>query len=343
MRYGGPYPGIPGAERIGVLLVNLGTPDSPQVADVRRYLAEFLADPRVVEMARLPWWLILHGVILRTRPRRSAAAYAKVWGEQGSPLLAIGRRQAIAMQEALAATLGGQVQVELAMRYGNPSLADALERLRQGGAGRVVVLPLYPQYAAATTASTFDGVSRVLRGWRWLPELHFITRYHDHPAYLDALAQSVRDHWAAHGEPERLLLSFHGIPKAYADGGDPYPQQCEATAQALMGRLGLPPERWLLSYQSRLGRAEWLRPYTDQTLEAWGKAGVGRVDVVCPGFAADCLETLEEIAQENRHLFQQAGGGEYHYIPALNDRPDHIAALAGLVLGRIGALPAVPR
>jgi len=336
MRFGGPFPGDATPERIGVLLVNLGTPDAPTTAAVRRYLAEFLADPRVVEMARLPWWLILHGIILRTRPRRSAAAYRKVWTEQGSPLLAVGRRQAAALQQALAARLGDRVQVELAMRYGNPSLADGLERLRQGGAGRVVVLPLYPQYSATTTGSTFDGLSQVLTRWRWLPELDFVTRYHHRPAYLDALAQSVRDHWSAHGEPERLLLSFHGIPKDYADQGDPYPRQCEATAQALAERLGLSAGRWQLSYQSRLGRAEWLRPYTDQTLEAWGRAGVKRVDVVCPGFAADCLETLEEIAQENRHLFQQTGGGEYHYIPALNDRPDHIAALAELVLGRLG-------
>jgi protoporphyrin/coproporphyrin ferrochelatase len=342
MRYGGPFPGAHQPERLGVLLVNLGTPDAPRTPEVRRYLAEFLADPRVVEMARLPWWLILHGIILRTRPRRSAAAYRKVWDDQGSPLLAIGRRQADALRQNLAAALGDRVRVELAMRYGNPSLAAGLERLRQAGIGRLVVLPLYPQYAGATTASTFDGLSEVLRRWRWLPELHFITHYHLRPAYLDALAQSVRDHWAAQGEPERLLLSFHGIPKAYADQGDPYPLQCAATASALAERLGLPTDRWQLSYQSRLGRAEWLRPYTDQTLEAWGKAGVGRVDVLCPGFAADCLETLEEIAQENRHLFQQAGGGEYHYIPALNDRPDHIAALAELVLERLGGAPPSP-
>jgi protoporphyrin/coproporphyrin ferrochelatase len=318
-------------EALGVLLMNLGTPDAPTIPAVRRYLAEFLSDPRVVELPRALWWMILNGVILQLRPARSAKAYQSVWTEDGSPLLYFAKRQAAALQERLSAAMPGPVRVELAMRYGNPSVPDALARLSAAGARRLLVLPLYPQYSATTTASTFDAVAKELMTWRWVPELRFVTQYHDHPAYIAALAQSVRDHWAEHGEPERLLLSFHGIPKDYFLQGDPYHCHCHKTGRLLAEALKLPRERWELSFQSRVGNKEWLRPYTDELLKEWGAAGVGKVHVMCPGFSADCLETLEEIAEENRHYFTAAGGGEYQYIAALNDRPDHMDMLAKLV------------
>lgn len=326
-------------EALGVLLMNLGTPDAPTIPAVRRYLAEFLSDPRVVELPRVLWWMILNGVILQLRPARSAKAYQSVWTEDGSPLLHFAKRQAAALQERLDRVLPGPVRVELAMRYGNPSVADALARLSAAGARRLLVLPLYPQYSATTTASTFDAVAKELMTWRWVPELRFVTQYHDAPAYVAALAQSVRDHWAEHGEPERLLMSFHGIPRDYFLQGDPYHCQCHKTGRLLAEALGLPRERWELSFQSRVGNKEWLRPYTDELLKEWGAAGVGKVHVMCPGFSADCLETLEEIAVENRHYFTGAGGGEYQYIPALNDRPDHMDMLTGLVVRHSAGWP----
>ncbi len=325
-----PYPAEE-SDTLGVLLINLGTPDAPTPSALRRYLAQFLGDPRVVEMARLPWWLILHGIILRTRPKRSAKLYAKVWSGEGSPLYAISKRQRIALEAELHRRLGGPVKVALGMRYGHPSIASALEELAAAGCTSVTALPLYPQYSATTTASSFDALFEALKTWRRIPQLTTVADYHDHPDYLDALAASVRDHWTKHGRGERLLLSFHGIPLRYHENGDPYPHQCRATAEGVAERLGLAEGEWALAYQSRFGREEWLRPYTDETLTQWGREGLGRVDVLCPGFAADCLETLEEIAGENRELFVEAGGGAYHYIPALNNRPDHIAALADLI------------
>lgn len=316
---------------LGVLLVNLGTPDSPSVADVRRYLAEFLADPRVVETPRLIWWFILNGIILRTRPKHSAEAYAQVWTEEGSPLMSISRRQASALQKALEEHLQEPVTVALAMRYGNPSIAAGLEKLQQENAQRVLVLPLYPQYSATTTASIFDAVSRELQTWRRIPELRFINHYQDDRGYIKALATSIQNFWEAHGKPDRLLMSFHGIPKEYAEGGDPYPRECHTTSRLLATELGLNETDWAISFQSRLGRKEWIKPYTDETLKAWGREGVSKVHVICPGFATDCLETLEEIAVENRGYFLDAGGQEYDYIPALNDSPAHITALADLV------------
>ncbi len=318
-------------ETLGVLLLNLGTPDSPSVPDVRRYLAEFLSDPRVVETPRLLWWLILHGIILRTRPKRSAEAYASVWTDDGSPLLKISLHQAKGLQAALDSLAGGRFKVVLAMRYGNPSVAAGLDALRRANAQRVLVLPLYPQYSATTTASTFDAISLELQRWRWLPELRFINHYHDDPGYIGALTESVRRFWLEHGEPHRLLMSFHGIPQDYADGGDPYPKECHTTARLLAAALGLSEDRWAISFQSRLGRQEWIKPYTDETLKSWGREGVKRVHVICPGFSADCLETIEEIAVENRDYFLGAGGEDYAYIPALNEEPDHIHALAKLV------------
>jgi ferrochelatase len=320
------------APSTGVLLVNLGTPDAPTPEAVRRFLAEFLWDPRVVEMARPLWWLILHGVILRLRPSRVAKAYQTVWTEDGSPLLSIAKKQAHAVREQLSGQAGCSLEVALAMRYGNPSIEQALDELRGKGMQRLLVLPLYPQYSATTTASIFDEVFRVLSGWRWVPELRLIQHYHDHPAYIDALAASVTEHWNRHGRPDRLLMSFHGIPRRYFNAGDPYFCECQKTGRLLAERLELQESEWQLTFQSRFGREEWLRPYTDHTLKDWGKRGVARVDVVCPGFSADCLETLEEIAEQNRELFLHAGGKEFRYISALNERLDHARALSRLLV-----------
>ena len=318
-------------ESLGVLLVNLGTPEAPTRKAVRRYLQEFLWDPRVVEMARPAWWLVLNLIILNTRPRRSAEAYAKVWTDEGSPLLAVSRKQQQGLQAALDDRLGYPVKTVLAMRYGNPSIAAGLEALREAGARRVLVLPLYPQYSATTTASIFDAVTTELQRWRWLPELRFVNHYHDDPAYIEALAASVRRFQAEHGMPDKLLLSYHGIPREYFLAGDPYFCECQKTGRLLAEALELPAERWQLTFQSRLGPKAWLKPYTDKTLESLGKAGTKSVQVICPGFSADCLETLEEIAMENRDTFLGAGGSEYRYIPCLNDSAEHIDMLAGLV------------
>ncbi len=318
-------------ECLGVLLVNLGTPDSPRPADVRRYLREFLWDPRVVELPRPLWWLVLNLVILTTRPRRTAAAYAKIWTEAGSPLLDVSRQQQRALQARLEEDADAPVKVALAMRYGNPSVDAGLGELRAAGARRVLVLPLYPQYSATTTASTFDAVSARLRQRRWIPELRFVNHYHDDPRYIAALAASVRDHWARHGEPEVLLMSFHGIPKDYFLAGDPYHCECLKTARLLATALELPESRWRLSFQSRMGPREWLQPYTDTMVRDLAAEGVKRLHVICPGFSADCLETLEEVALEYRDAFLAAGGELYDYIPCLNAQPAHIELLAGLV------------
>ncbi|MFO1352514.1 MAG: ferrochelatase [Gammaproteobacteria bacterium] len=323
----------------GILLTNLGTPDQPTAPALRRYLAEFLWDPRVVELPRPLWWLILHGVILRVRPPRSAQKYQAIWSADGSPLLAITRRQAEALAAGLNATTRGPIEVEVGMRYGNPSLASALERLRAAGVRRLLVLPLYPQYSAATTASTFDALAAALRDWRWLPELRMVTHYHDYPPYLAALAEHIESAWREQPPGQRLLFSFHGLPKRNLLIGDPYHCECLKTARLVAERLALPAERWAVAFQSRFGKAEWLKPYTSEQLEQWAKAGVGSVDVVCPGFAADCLETLEEIAIENRQLFLAAGGKEFRYIPALNDTPRHIAALADLIGSHVQGWP----
>jgi ferrochelatase len=316
----------------GILLTNLGTPDAPTVPALRRYLAEFLFDPRVIERPRLLWWLVLHGVILRVRPRRAAHAYNKVWTDQGSPLMAISRHQEAALQQRLDARLQPPVKVALAMRYGNPSIQTGLEVLKAANVRRLLVLPLYPQYSATTTASTLDAVADVLRTWRLVPELRVVNGYFDENGYIDALAGSIRRHWQEHGQGERLLFSFHGLPKSYADAGDPYPEQCRRTAELVAQALQLPAERWHLAFQSRFGPQEWLQPYTDHTLKEWGTSGVKRIEVISPGFSADCLETLEEIAITNRELFQEAGGEDYHYIPALNDSAEHMDFLADLVV-----------
>ncbi len=328
----------------GILITNLGTPDAPTAAALRRYLGEFLWDPRVVEQPRWLWWLVLHGVILNIRPAKSAASYRKVWREDGSPLLAIGQRQRQLLEAGLRQQFGEHLHVALGMRYGNPSIAAALEELRDKHCRKIIVLPLYPQYSATTTASTFDAIADVLKRWRRVPALQMIDDYSDHPAYIDALAASVRRYWQQHGEPERLLMSFHGIPERYFKAGDPYPCLCRRTARLLREALQLDETRAQLSFQSRFGREAWVQPYTDATLKAWAAEGVKSVDVICPGFSSDCLETIEEVGMENRDYFLAAGGEQYRYIPALNDDAQHIAALQQLLLdkARLSQEPVAP-
>ncbi len=324
---------------LGILLINLGTPEAPTPKAVRRYLAEFLSDPRVVELPHPLWWLILHGFVLRTRPHRSAEAYGKIWTAQGSPLLVIARKQAVALQEALDQRLAGPVNVVLAMRYGNPSIAAGLEQLRLANARQLLILPLYPQYSATTTGSAFDAVVDILKTWRWWPEIRTVLDYHDDEGYLHALVSQIQAAWTVHGQPQRLLFSFHGLPREAVLAGDPYFYQCQKTAALVAQRLGLEADSWQIAFQSRFGPREWLSPYTEQVLLDWGKARVASVNVVCPGFSADCLETLEEIGIRARHLFINAGGGRFDYIPALNDSPAHIEALAGLAMKHIQGWP----
>ena len=315
----------------GVLLVNLGTPDSPSVADVRSYLKEFLWDPRVVKMARPIWWLVLNLVILNTRPKRSAAAYAKVWTAEGSPLLVNSKRQQQALQEKFNQQDGGTIKVVLAMRYGNPAIAAGLDELRAAGVQDIRVLPLYPQYSDTTTATVHDAVTAALQGGAWQPQVQYVDRYYDHPSYINALADSVRQYQSIHGSPDKLVMSFHGIPQDYIEAGDPYAGECEQTAQLLADALGLSSQQWCLTYQSRLGPKQWLQPYTIEELVVLAENGVRKVQVICPGFSVDCLETLEEIALENRSAFLEAGGEAYDYIPCLNDDPAHINLFAELV------------
>lgn len=311
----------------GILLVNLGTPAAPTPTAVRDYLAEFLSDPRVIEIPPLAWKPILHGIILRTRPKKSAALYQQIWTDEGSPLLAISQRQ----QQAIQQQLGKNITVKLAMRYGSPSIKNALQELRDEKVGRIIVLPLYPQYAGATTGSVFDAVTRELQRWRWVPELQFINGYFNHPLYIEALAQSVKEHIAAHGMPHKFIFSYHGTPKRSLDLGDPYYCFCMKTTRLVAEKLGLDQDSYVTTFQSRFGYAEWLKPYTDVTLKKLPKAGVKHVAILSPAFSVDCLETLQELADETREIFMHAGGESYHYIPALNDREDHIQALVEII------------
>lgn len=315
------------APRIGVLLVNLGTPDEPTAPALRRYLAEFLSDPRVIEIPRLLWKLVLHGVILRTRPKKSAALYRQVWTSEGSPLLVISKQQQIAIQQSL----GSEYSVKLGMRYGNPSIASALRELQAEAVRKIIVLPLYPQYAGPTTGSTFDAVSNELKKWRWVPELHFINNYCDNALYIEALANSVREFIEKNGKPQKFIFSYHGTPKRNLELGDPYYCLCIKTTRLVAEKLNLDKNDYIASFQSRFGYAEWLKPYTDETLKNLPAQGVKNIAILSPAFSADCLETLEELAVENRHVFLQAGGESYEYIPALNARDDHIFALANLI------------
>ena len=315
----------------GVLLVNLGTPEAPTTKAVRDFLAEFLWDSRVVDIARPLWWLILHGVILRFRPAKVAKAYQSIWTDDGSPLLSVSRRLTEALRQRYNGLDQSRVEIALAMSYGKPAIEHALSSLQEKGMRRLLVLPLYPQYSSTTTAAVFDEFSRVLRRWRWVPDTRFVQHYHDYPAYIEALASSIRQHWDTKGRAERLMMSFHGIPERMCRAGDPYYCECVKTARLLADKLELNEKQWKLTFQSRFGREQWLQPYTDGTLRDWAKQGVHSVDVVCPGFSADCLETLEEINEQNRELFLSKGGEQFSYIPALNDRAEHIDALVELI------------
>ncbi len=318
--------------RCGVLLNNLGTPDAPTPPALRRYLKEFLSDPRVVEIPRLLWWIILHLFILTFRPKSSARLYQQVWTDQGSPLMDITQRQANALQQRLDTAYGkGVVPVEIGMRYGNPSIPGALKSLTERNVRNITVLPLYPQYSGATVGSVFDAVSMELQEYRWVPELKFISGYHQNPRYLDAISTSVRLYIEQHGLPERLLFSYHGTPERYLHQGDPYYCFCSQTTRLVRERLDIDESIILTTFQSRFGKAVWLQPYTDETLTQLAKDGVKHVAVICPGFSSDCLETIEEIEEENRGYFIDNGGERYDYIPCLNDQDDHINMMFELV------------
>ncbi|HMV53778.1 MAG TPA: ferrochelatase [Rhodocyclaceae bacterium] len=330
------------AARTAVLLVNLGTPAAPTAAALRPYLREFLSDPRVVEIPRALWLPILHGIILNTRPAKSAKKYASIWTPDGSPLKAHTERQTKLLRGYLGQAGHGEVIVEYAMRYGAPSVASVLDALRAQRCERILVVPLYPQYAASTTASVFDAVSGHFAKCRNVPELRFVRSFHDHPGYIKALAASIGEHWMKHGRADKLVMSFHGVPRYTLDKGDPYHCLCHKTARLVAEQLGLQPEAWQVTFQSRFGKAEWLQPYTQPTLEALGRGGTASVDLVCPGFVADCLETLEEIAMENRDAFLAAGGKTFNYIPCLNERHEWIAALQDIVQTHLGNWPTLP-
>ncbi len=320
---------------IGILLVNLGTPTEATVKGVRKFLSEFLSDPRVVEIPPLLWQPILQGIILRRRPAVAVKAYQKIWTQAGSPLLVISRKIASGLAQLLQTKTDKKVYVELAMRYGTPSIRAGLMALHKAKASKIVILPLYPQYAAATTASTFDAIAKTLSRWRWLPELTMINQYATHPSYIAAVAQSIERFWQQQPRGQLLLFSFHGLPKASVDAGDPYYQQCQLTAQLIAEKLQLDPNSWRVVFQSRFGLKDWLQPYCDKTLQALPQQGIKTVDIVCPGFPADCLETLEEISIRNHELFIAVGGEQLHYIPALNDSLEHLQVLAEIVEKRL--------
>jgi len=326
-------------EKLGILLVNLGSPDAPTPSAVRRYLAQFLSDTRVVESNRFIWWFVLHAVILRLRPARAAKSYKKVWTDNGSPLIQISRLQTQAIQKKLEDRFRGHVIADLAMTYGKPSIKSGLEGLRKAGARRLLILPLYPQYSATTTAAVFDQVTDVLKNWRWLPDLRMINQYHDHANYIDALANSIEKQWAENVRNELLLFSFHGIPQRYVDNGDPYFCHCQKTARLVAEKLELKDNEWKVVFQSRFGREPWLQPYCNVTLQELPASGIKNVDIICPGFAADCLETLEEIQMENKNLFIEAGGKNYNYIPCLNDSKDHMDALCEVLTAHMFGWP----
>jgi protoporphyrin/coproporphyrin ferrochelatase len=318
--------------KTGILLVSLGTPEAPTAAAVRRYLAQFLWDPRVVEIPRVVWWPVLHGAVLRLRPRESARRYARIWTPEGSPLKLHAERQARLLRGYLGLRVRAPLAVEVAMRYGEPAIGHVLARLKDEECDRVLVLPLYPQYSASTTASAFDEVAAFLRRVRNAPAVRMVRHFHDHPEYIAALAGVVREHWLAGGRPDRLVMSFHGLPRRSLERGDPYHCECQKTARLLARELGLADGQWLIAFQSRFGAGEWLRPYTAAVLAELGRSRTRRVDVICPGFVADCLETLEEIGIEGKRAFLAAGGGEFHLLPALNEHDGWIRALASIAL-----------
>jgi len=326
--------------KTGVLLTNLGSPVEPTAGALRKYLRQFLSDPRVVEIPRIVWMIILHGIILRVRPKKSAQLYKSVWTEQGAPLVVISKAQQEKVAAQLAQEYGNNVIVDIAMRYGDPSIPSVLQKFQQLGVDNLVVLPLYPQYAGPTTASTFDAISNELKKWRYVPSLYFINSYHENRLYINALANTISEHLSKHGKPDKLVLSYHGMPELFHQWGDPYYDFCQITtdllkqellSSSLNKELNLTDECFVMTFQSRFGKAKWLQPYTDETLENLAKAGNKHIAIISPAFSADCLETLEELEHENRDIFMQAGGEQYHYIAALNDRDDHIEALVNIL------------
>jgi ferrochelatase len=324
------------SEATGILITNLGTPDAANKKALKKYLKQFLSDPRLVEsnFPRWVWLLILNLIILNIRPAKSAQAYAKVWGQfgNGSPLLDISLQQLSGLKELIGNQFNGPVEIALGMRYGNPSIESALEELKQKKVRRLLVLPLYPQYSATTTASTFDEVTRVLQTWRWIPELRFVNHYHDNKDYINALVKSIKKHWQEHGQPQKLILSYHGIPKRYLLNGDPYHCECHVTTRLVAQQLGLKEDEYMICFQSIFGREEWLKPYLADTLKSLPSQDVKNVQVICPGFSSDCLETLEEIEEENMEYFIEAGGEKFSYIPALNASSDHLQTIESLIL-----------
>lgn len=318
-------------DKTAVLLVNLGSPAAPTRKALRKYLQQFLHDYRVIDLSRWKWCPILYGIVLNTRPQKSAKAYEEIWWEEGAPLIVITERQTDKLRAMLHAEGYGDLIIDYAMRYGEPSIASRLQAFAQAGVRRVLVIPMYPQYADATTASVFDGVAFALRKQRSIPEVRFVRDWHNHPLYIKALADSARAHFATHGQADMLLFSFHGEPLRYVQEGDDYLRHCQETVRLLAQELALEEGRYRLVFQSRFGKEEWLQPYADEEIARLGREGVAHVSVMCPGFSADCLETLEEMAMGNRELFLENGGGRYDYISALNDDPAHIALLAALV------------
>ncbi len=316
---------------VGILLVQLGTPEAPTAKAVRPYLKQFLSDPRVIELPRLLWWLILHCFVLTTRPRASARLYANIWTEEGSPLLVISRRITEAVARRLEDEVGTPTEVALGMTYGEPSTAGALRRLRARGCRRILVFPLFSRYSSSSTGAVFDAVMRELMTWRWVPEIRTIHGYQDEPELIGALADSIRELWSESGEPDLLLTSYHGIPKRYFENGDPYHCQCHKISRLLGEELSLPEDRYQVTFQSRLGREEWLQPDTDLRLEELARSGTRKVDVICPGFSVDCLETLDEVGREAREIFLAAGGEQFRFIPCLNDRPEQIDLYVDLI------------
>lgn len=316
-------------DKIGVLVTNLGTPAEPTARALKIYLRQFLSDPRVVEIPRLVWMLILHGIILNVRPAKSAEAYKSVWSDEGSPLMVHTRRQAEALAKEFELDEG--VMVEFAMRYGEPSISNTMTKMLNAGVRKLLVLPLYPQYSGSTTASTFDAIADDFMQRRWLPDFRFITHYHDRPDYIAAVAGKIRSHWESHGRADKLVFSFHGVPKSYLDNGDPYHCECHKSARLIAEHLELEASEYLVVFQSRFGYAEWLQPYCDETMKRLPGEGVKSVQLVCPGFPSDCLETIEEIGVENRQYFLDAGGTDFQYIPALNSDPEHIQLLSSII------------
>ncbi len=326
------------AQRTGVLITNLGTPDAPTPSALKRYLAEFLADPRVVEVSRPLWYVILHGIILRIRPRRSAKAYRAVWTDKGSPLLLHTIEQTEALREKLTRN-GDDIIVDFAMRYGSHNIGEKIQKMLDAGVTRLLILPLYPQYSASTSGSTFDAIANDFTHRRWLPELRFISHYHDNPDYIRACVEQIKRFQGTHGKADLLILSYHGVPLRYLHEGDPYFCECHKTSRLIAEALSLNESECITTFQSRFGREPWLQPYTDETLKQLPEKGVKSVQVFCPGFAADCLETLEEIAQENRHYFMNNGGEFFQYIPALNAEEHHINALANIIRDNLNGWP----